>query len=66
MFEVIFWFCFGYLVRSLLTPVNNKYDLLLTWDKNSLGWRSVPPGFPLSPEKRYLAAVEIDLEKHQQ
>tara|TARA_E500000331_G_scaffold313975_1_gene322996 strand:- start:64 stop:264 length:201 start_codon:yes stop_codon:yes gene_type:complete len=63
MVEIIIWFCLGYIFRSALISNSNKHDLLLVWDKDSLGWRVVPQGAALSPEKRYLAAVEVDLKE---
>ena len=55
----------GYFLRSLLVQ-KLQHDMLPSWDPNSLGWRSVPPGSQLLPGKRYIAAIEIETKKEVQ
>ena len=58
MLEVILGFCAGYILKGLLRgPV--RFDTLLAWDPNSMGWRTVPQHAWLNPNKKYLAAVEF-------
>ncbi len=54
----------GYFLKTILAP-KFQHDVLLTWDPTSLGWRSVPPGAVLHPDKRYLAAIEIEYSGNQ-
>jgi hypothetical protein len=58
MIDFVIGFGIGYFLKALLTH-KVQHDILLSWDSNSLGWRSVPPGSTLYPDKRYLAAIEI-------
>ncbi len=61
MVDFIIGLGLGYFLKKLLTP-RIHHDVLLAWDPNSLGWRSVPPHSKLSPNKRYLAAIEVKPE----
>ena len=54
----------GYFLKAILTP-QMQHDVLLAWDPDSLGWRSVPPGTSLHPDKRYLAAIAIEYSGNQ-
>ena len=58
MVDFIIGLGIGYFLKSILTD-KITHDILLSWDPNSLGWRSVPPGATLRPDKRYLAAIEV-------
>ena len=59
MIDFIIGLGVGYFFKAILTN-KVQHDVLLCWDPNSLGWRSVPPGISPSPDKRYLAAVEVN------
>ena len=58
MLEVLLGFGAGYLLKALLAKPR-QFDMLLSWDPNSLGWRSVPPNSKIDVNRRYVAAIEI-------
>ena len=58
MFEFLIGFGIGYFLKGLLSQPR-QFDMLLSWDSSSLGWRSVPPNSKIDTGKRYVAAIEI-------
>ena len=64
MVDFILGLGIGYFLKTLLTS-KTQHDILLRWDPETLGWRSVSPGAKLYPDKRYLAAVEVNVELNQ-
>ena len=72
MIECIIFFVLGFFLSRLYQPPL-KGDMLLYWDNGSFGWRPVPNPKDVTPDNRYVVAIEIDpeaflrsLETHEQ
>ena len=59
MFEAILFFALGFFVARL-TQAKIQPDMLLYWNKDCLGWRSVASKEDIRPDVRYVAAIEIE------
>lgn len=59
MFDVLIGLAIGYFIRGSMTS-KPTFDMILAWDPQTLGWRTVAQHSKLDTNRRYIAALEID------